>query len=94
MAFDDENAVFRVVRNAEDMHSIWPVHRPVPAGWDDAGFSGSKAACLDHIEHAWTDMRPASLRRALAERGEGGAEGGGDGSAGPQPAPATEGEAR
>ncbi|MFG1376173.1 MbtH family protein [Xanthobacter autotrophicus] len=65
MAFDDENAVFRVVRNDEDMHSIWPLHRPVPAGWSDADFTGTKAACLDHIERVWTDMRPASLRRAM-----------------------------
>jgi MbtH protein len=66
MAFDDENTVFRVVRNAEDTHSIWPLGRPVPAGWDEAGFTGTKAACLDHIDRVWTDMRPLSLRRALA----------------------------
>jgi len=71
MAFDDENAVFRVVRNAEEMHSIWPLHRPVPAGWHDAGFTGTKAACLDHIERAWTDMRPLSLRQALAAQEQG-----------------------
>ncbi|MFG1329856.1 MbtH family NRPS accessory protein [Xanthobacter autotrophicus] len=65
MAFDDENAVFRVVRNDEDMHSIWPLHRPVPAGWSDAGFTGTKAACLEHVERVWTDMRPLSLRQAM-----------------------------
>ncbi|MET3353119.1 MbtH family NRPS accessory protein [Xanthobacter autotrophicus] len=65
MAFDDENAVFRVVRNDEDMHSIWPLHRPVPAGWSDAGFTGTKTACLEHVERVWTDMRPLSLRRAM-----------------------------
>lgn len=67
MAFDDETTAFRVVRNAEEFHSIWPLHRPVPAGWVDVGFSGTKAACLDHIEAVWTDMRPLSLRRALAD---------------------------
>ncbi|MFG1478724.1 MbtH family NRPS accessory protein [Xanthobacter sp. V4C-4] len=77
MAFDDENAVFRVVRNAEDIHSIWPLGRPVPAGWNEIGFTGTKAACLDHIEHVWTDMLPLSLRRALAA-GDAEAAGGAD----------------
>ena len=36
--------------------------RENPLGWNDAGFSGTKAECLRYIEIVWTDMRPKSLR--------------------------------
>jgi MbtH protein len=29
------------------------------------GKSGPKAECLAYIKEVWTDMRPASLRRAM-----------------------------
>lgn len=63
--FDDETATFTVVVNAEEQYSIWPLGWVVPAGWQEAGFSGNKADCLGHIEKVWTDMRPASLRKAM-----------------------------
>jgi MbtH protein len=53
---------FQVVVNHEEQYSIWPVGRALPAGWRDAGFTASRAACLAHIETVWTDMRPASVR--------------------------------
>ncbi len=56
-----------VVMNHEEQYSIWPTTKLIPAGWRDAGKSGSKAECLAHIETVWTDMRPLSLRRAMAE---------------------------
>ncbi|GJE19308.1 MbtH family protein [Methylobacterium marchantiae] len=65
MALDDSEATFLVVINGEEQYSVWPAHRPVPNGWKDAGFSGTRAACLAHVETVWTDMRPLSLRRAL-----------------------------
>jgi MbtH protein len=68
MSFDSEDMVFRVVVNHEEQYSIWPDYKDVPEGWREAGFSGNKAACLAHIEAVWTDLRPLSLRRALAER--------------------------
>ncbi|KQP44299.1 MbtH family protein [Methylobacterium sp. Leaf106] len=66
MAIDDSEATFLVVINGEEQYSVWPAHRPVPAGWSATGFSGPRTACLDHIDTVWTDMRPLSLRRALA----------------------------
>jgi MbtH protein len=63
---DDESRIFRVVVNDEEQYSIWPDDRDNPAGWRDGGARGTKRACLDHIEAVWTDMRPLSLRRALA----------------------------
>lgn len=63
--FDDENGVFRVLRNDEEQHSLWPEFAPVPAGWHAVHGPDSRAACLAHIEENWTDLRPASLRRAM-----------------------------
>jgi MbtH protein len=53
---------FVVVRNDEEQYSIWPADRPLPAGWQDAGFTGAKTECLTHVDQVWTDMRPRSLR--------------------------------
>ena len=57
---------FRVVVNHEEQYSIWPADREPPAGWTDAGKTGSREACLAHIEEVWTDMRPLSLRQRMA----------------------------
>lgn len=54
MSFDDESAVFLVVVNDEGQYSIWPQGREIPAGWRDAGFAGSKADCVAHIDATWT----------------------------------------
>jgi MbtH protein len=59
---------YRVVVNHEDQYSIWPEDRDLPAGWFDAGYTGPKAECLDHIERTWTDMRPRSLRSQMEDR--------------------------
>jgi MbtH protein len=67
---DAGEAVYRVVVNHEDQYSIWPVGRDLPAGWREAGKTGSKAECLEHINQVWTDMRPLSLRRKM-EAGQG-----------------------
>lgn len=61
-----DSTVYNVVINDEEQYSIWPEHREVPAGWRAVGVSGLKAECLDHIENVWTDMRPLSLRKAMA----------------------------
>lgn len=65
--FDDDQATFDVVINDEEQYSIWPRPKDIPAGWRAVGFSGDKASCLRHIASVWTDMRPASLRRAMDE---------------------------
>jgi MbtH protein len=57
---------YKVVRNDEEQHSIWVADRPNPAGWHDEGFTGPKDDCLAHIDEVWTDMRPRSLRNAMA----------------------------
>lgn len=57
---------FRVVLNDEEQYSVWPADSDLPAGWRAEGFEGGKQECLAHIDEVWTDMRPASLRRAAA----------------------------
>jgi MbtH protein len=56
---------YKVVLNHEEQYSIWAADQPVPAGWRDEGYAGSKDECLAHIERVWTDMRPLSLRLAM-----------------------------
>jgi MbtH protein len=64
MAWDekDDDRAYKVVVNAEQQYSIWPLERENPLGWSDAGKSGSKAECLAYIKEVWTDMRPLSVR--------------------------------
>jgi MbtH protein len=63
----DDATVYKVVLNHEEQYSIWPAERANPLGWTDAGKSGSKQECLEYIKEVWTDMRPLSLRREMAD---------------------------
>jgi MbtH protein len=65
MPEEASESAFKVVVNHEEQYSIWPADRETPAGWRDAGKSGTKAECLAWIETTWTDMRPASLRAVM-----------------------------
>jgi MbtH protein len=67
MEQEDDNTIYKVVVNHEEQYSIWPAQRENPLGWLDAGKTGLKAECLTHIKEVWTDMRPLSLRRKMAE---------------------------
>lgn len=75
--FEDDDADYLVLVNDEGQHSLWPAFRAIPAGWRTTGPSGKRKLCLDWIDEHWTDMRPASLVRAMEadqaarERGEG-----------------------
>ncbi|WP_369276082.1 MbtH family protein [Streptomyces sp. R11] len=59
--------MYTVVVNDEEQYSIWPVGRDLPDGWREVGVTGTKQECLTHVEEVWTDMRPLSLRIAMAE---------------------------
>ena len=63
--FEDEEADYRVLVNDEGQYSLWPDFREVPAGWRETGPRGKRKLCLDWIDEHWTDMRPASLVRAM-----------------------------
>jgi MbtH protein len=64
---EEDTRQYRVVLNDEEQYSIWSIDRDNPAGWHDAGRSGTKAECLAYISEVWTDMRPLSLRRQMEE---------------------------
>ncbi|MEU6088791.1 MbtH family protein [Streptomyces sp. NPDC047085] len=64
--FDDENGQFQVVVNDEDQHSLWPTFSDVPAGWRAVFGPAGRAECLEYVEQNWTDLRPRSLRTAMA----------------------------
>ena len=65
----EDTTIYKVVVNHEEQYSIWPADRENALGWNDAGFQGTKAECLAHIEQVWTDMRPLSLRKKMEEAG-------------------------
>jgi len=59
---------YYVVMNHEEQYSIWPTEKQViPLGWTVVGKPGTKQECLEYIKTVWTDMRPLSLRKSMAE---------------------------
>ena len=63
-----DNAIYLVVLNDEEQYSIWWADQELPAGWRAEGKKGRKEECLAHIDEVWTDMRPLSLRKKMAEK--------------------------
>lgn len=61
--FENPDAEYLVLLNAEEQRSLWPADLAVPAGWSAEFGPAGRAECLDHVEAAWTDLRPASLVR-------------------------------
>jgi MbtH protein len=64
--FDDDNGTFHVLVNDEEQYSLWPVFADVPAGWTVVLADATRADCLAYVEEHWTDLRPRSLREAMA----------------------------
>jgi MbtH protein len=65
--FDDDTGSFYVLVNDEEQHSLWPAFADIPSGWRVVYGEADRAACLDHIEQNWADIRPKSLRERLAQ---------------------------
>ncbi|MFJ6657355.1 MbtH family protein [Streptomyces sp. NPDC091377] len=59
--WDDADAVFLVLVNDEEQHSLWPAFTPVPAGWRTAHGPAARTECLAYVDKHWTDLRPKSL---------------------------------
>ena len=57
--FEDPEATYYALINEQDQYSLWPAAIEVPAGWSVAHGPADRAACLEHIEINWTDIRPA-----------------------------------
>ena len=67
MSDETEGTRYKVVVNHEEPYSIGPAERELPAGWREAGKTGFKAECLEHIKEVWTDMRLLSLRKRMEQ---------------------------
>jgi len=65
--FEDPDGTYVVLVNDEGQHSLWPSFVAVPAGWTVAHEESSRGACLDYVNANWTDMRPTSLIRSMAD---------------------------
>jgi MbtH protein len=63
---ETDDRQYQVVINDEEQYSIWMCETAPPAGWRAEGTSGTRAECLAYIDRVWTDMRPKSLRDAMA----------------------------
>jgi MbtH protein len=66
--FQDEEVAYVVLKNTEGQYSLWPVFVNVPDGWTEVFRSDREEDSVAYIESAWTDMRPASLVRAMDGR--------------------------
>jgi MbtH protein len=62
---DEDTRLYKVVVNHEEQYSIWLADKEIPAGWKEAGKTGTKKECLAHIKEVWTDMRPLSVRQKM-----------------------------
>jgi MbtH protein len=67
MSEEQREIVYTVLVNHEEQYSLWPQHKDVPAGWRAVGKEGSKEECSKYVDEVWTDMRPLSLRKRMAE---------------------------
>lgn len=64
--FEDDTRTYLALVNDEGQYSLWPADIDVPSGWVAQHGALSRLDCLAYIEEHWTDMRPASLARAMA----------------------------
>ena len=63
----EDTTIYKVVVNQEGQYSIWQANRENALGWQDTGKTGLKAECLAYIKEVWTDMRPLSLQKKMAD---------------------------
>ncbi|WP_327708375.1 MbtH family protein [Streptomyces sp. NBC_00464] len=65
--FENPDGQYHALVNDEKQYSLWPSFVPVPEGWSIALGPASRDECLAFVSETWTDMRPASLARAMAD---------------------------
>lgn len=47
---DWQDGRVKVVKNLDNVCSIWPADRANALGWEDVGFSGTKQECLEYVK--------------------------------------------
>jgi MbtH protein len=63
--FENDDARYLVLVNAENQHSLWPAFAEVPAGWTVVHGETDRQDALAYVNEHWTDMRPKSLADAM-----------------------------
>ncbi|MER6670653.1 MbtH family protein [Amycolatopsis japonica] len=63
--FENPDGTYLVLVNNEGQHSLWPEFVEVPAGWTTKFGPAPRPECLEYVETNWTDLRPASLVKAM-----------------------------
>jgi MbtH protein len=66
---EEDESLYTILVNDEEQYCLWLADLEIPAGWRSVGKTGKKAECLDYVNEVWTDMRPLSLRKAIADAG-------------------------
>jgi MbtH protein len=66
-AEDDDTRTYTVLINHEEQYSLWLAELAIPEGWRSVGKTGTKQECIDYVQKVWTDLRPLSLRKAMAQ---------------------------
>ncbi|GAA3671957.1 mycobactin NRPS accessory protein MbtH [Nonomuraea antimicrobica] len=69
--FEDPEGSYLVLMNDEEQFSLWPEFADVPAGWRTLYGPSARSAALDYVNEHWTDLRPKSLRDAMAQTAAG-----------------------
>jgi len=65
---EEDTREYVVLVNGEEQYSLWLAGQEIPKGWREVFSRNNKKACLEYVKEVWTDMRPLSLRKAMAER--------------------------
>jgi MbtH protein len=65
--FEDDEGQYLMLVNDEGQHSLWPAAVAVPDGWRSVRPADTRQGSLDHINQQWTDMRPRTLARKMAD---------------------------
>jgi MbtH protein len=64
---EEDTREYVVLVNCEEQYSLWLADLEIPKGWKEVFARNNKKACLEYVKEVWTDMRPLSLRKAMAE---------------------------
>jgi MbtH protein len=66
--FDDNGRYIIILdQDLETEYCLWPEGKAVPRGWQSTGQSGGKQTCINYLQEVWTDMRPLSIHKEMAE---------------------------
>jgi MbtH protein len=59
----EEKTIYKVMINQARQYSLWPANLEPPLGWNEAGCTGTRQACLSYIAQLWTDLKTFGLQQ-------------------------------